>query len=174
MVSSSTSSCTSFESDTSGELTPKFNLRAAYEALAPLHWDTKEWDFNVWSKDEDSSTEREHLQSLINGELEEEDDDDYSWEGSDSSSEEEEDGESSENDSSAEEFLFIGSSDDDDEDDGEGVIEESDSNGGYTSDDDDGGHSSDDDNEGGSRDDDGDTGAGPQIKHRKYLGAYWW
>jgi hypothetical protein len=26
-------------------MTPEFNSKAAYEACAPLHWDTEEWDF---------------------------------------------------------------------------------------------------------------------------------
>jgi hypothetical protein len=74
MVSSFVSSCFSYESDSSWELTPEFDLQATYEALAPPHWDAEEWNFKVASEDEDSSTEGEDLQFLIDGELEEEDD----------------------------------------------------------------------------------------------------
>jgi hypothetical protein len=43
--SSSASSAISFESESSREPTLKYNLIAAYEILAPLHWDAEEWDF---------------------------------------------------------------------------------------------------------------------------------
>jgi hypothetical protein len=43
--SSSNSSNTSTESETSQEMTPEFDSKAAYEACAPLHWDAEEWDF---------------------------------------------------------------------------------------------------------------------------------
>jgi hypothetical protein len=95
MVSSSASSGISVDSDDSREMTPEFDpvaaRRAAYEALAPLHWDAEEWDFNTWSEDDGSSTEGEDLEFLINGALEDEDDNAYSWERSDSSTEEEKD-----------------------------------------------------------------------------------
>jgi hypothetical protein len=72
----------STESETSQEMTPKFNSKAAYEAYTPLHWDTEEWDFWAWSEDDESLTDGEDIQFLLDGELEDEDDDDdVSWEG---------------------------------------------------------------------------------------------
>jgi hypothetical protein len=44
-LSSSDFSNTSTESETSREMTPEFDSKAAYEACAPLHWDAEEWDF---------------------------------------------------------------------------------------------------------------------------------
>jgi hypothetical protein len=41
-----------------------------------LHWDAKEWDFCAWSEDDESLTDGEDLQFLLDGELEDEDDDD--------------------------------------------------------------------------------------------------
>jgi hypothetical protein len=76
--SSSTSSIisiTSPDSETSREATPEFDLVASYEALAPLHWDAEEWDFNIWSEDDESLTDDEDLQILLNGDLDEGDDD---------------------------------------------------------------------------------------------------
>ena len=50
---------------------------AAYEALAPLWWDERDFDFNVKSEDEASLTDgEEDLQFLVDGELEEESGDD--------------------------------------------------------------------------------------------------
>jgi hypothetical protein len=43
--SSSDSSNSSTEFETNREMTPEFDSKAAYEACAPLHWDTEEWDF---------------------------------------------------------------------------------------------------------------------------------
>jgi hypothetical protein len=87
--SSSDSSNPSTESETSREMTPEFDSKAAYEACTPLHWDAEEWDFWAWSEDDESLTDGEDLQFLLNGELEDEDDDDdVSWEGHYSSSEE--------------------------------------------------------------------------------------
>jgi hypothetical protein len=43
--SSSDSSNLSNESEASREMSPEFDPKAAYEAYAPLHRDTKEWDF---------------------------------------------------------------------------------------------------------------------------------
>jgi hypothetical protein len=118
MASSSTSFGISIDSDDSREMTPKFDLVAtrwaAYDALAPPHWDA-EWDFNVWSEDNSSSTEGEDLEFLINGGLEEEDDNAYSWGRSDSSTKDKKGNESSDTDSLADEHLFIRSSDHDEE-----------------------------------------------------------
>jgi hypothetical protein len=44
--SSSASSVISFESESSREPTPEYDLIAAYEVRAPLHWDAEEWDFH--------------------------------------------------------------------------------------------------------------------------------
>jgi hypothetical protein len=65
--------------------TPEFNSEAAHEACAPLHWDAEEWDFSAWSEDDESLTDGEDLQFLLDGELEDDDDDDESWDGYDSS-----------------------------------------------------------------------------------------
>jgi hypothetical protein len=85
--SSSDSSNSSTEPETSQEMTPEFDSKAAYEACAPLHWDTEEWDFWVWLEDDESLTDGEDLQFLLDGELEDEDDDDdVSWEGHETTS----------------------------------------------------------------------------------------
>jgi hypothetical protein len=74
--SSSDSSNLSTESEASQEMSSKLNPKAAYEAYGPLHWDTKEWDFWVWSEDDEFLTDGEDLKFLLDGELEDEDDDD--------------------------------------------------------------------------------------------------
>jgi hypothetical protein len=90
--SSSDFSNSTTESETSREMTLEFDSKAAYEACTPLHSDAEEWDFWAWSEDDESLTDGEDLQFLLDGELEDEDDDDdMSWEGHDSSSEEEDD-----------------------------------------------------------------------------------
>jgi hypothetical protein len=142
--SSSSSSIISIESESTREVTLEFDPIAAYEAYAPLHWDAEEWDFHVWSEDDEPLTDGEDLQFLFNGELEDEDgDDDMSWEGDFSTSEEEIDDASIENDSAA---------------------------GGFSGDN--GGDDSSSDIDSG--DDDSDIGAAPPIKRRKVLGTYWW
>jgi hypothetical protein len=144
-------------------MTPEFDSKAAYEACAPLHWDVEEWDFWAWSEDDESVTDGEDLQFLLDGEPE--DEDDMSWEGHDSSSEEEDDDESTEEDPMAGSFLRAMSSDEDngvDSDDG------ADGDDGSTSDD----GAGDDDSDGGSGDDDGDAGAVPPIKHHRFSGTY--
>jgi hypothetical protein len=84
--SSSASSIISFESESSGEPTPEYDPIAAYEILAPLHWDA-EWDFQSQSEDDESLTDDEDLTLLLGPELEEDDEDDVSWEEELSSSE---------------------------------------------------------------------------------------
>jgi hypothetical protein len=166
--SSSDFSNSSTESETSREMTPEFDSKAAYEACAPLQWDIEEWDFWAGSEDDESMTDGEDLQFLLNGELEDEDDDDdVSWEGHDSSSEEEDDDESTEEDSTTGSFLCARSSD---EDDGGDSDDGADSDDGSTSDD----GARDNGSTGGSGDDDGDVGAVPPIKRRRFLGTYWW
>jgi hypothetical protein len=59
--SSSASSIISFESESSREPTPKYDLIAAYEVQAPLHWDAEEWDFHSQSEDDESQTDGEDL-----------------------------------------------------------------------------------------------------------------
>jgi hypothetical protein len=166
--SSSDSSNSSTESETSQEMTPEFDSKAAYEACAPLHWDGEEWDFWAWSEDNKSLTDGEDLQFLLDGELENEDDiDDMSWQGYDSSSKEEEDDESTEEDLMAGSFLHARSSDEDD-DGGDGGDSDDGANGdeGSTSDDGAGDNSSD----GGSDDDDGNVDAVPPIKRLRFSG----
>jgi hypothetical protein len=105
----------STESETSREMTPEFDSKDAYEACTPLHRDTEEWDFWAWSEDDESLTDGEDLQFILDGELEDEDDDDdVSWEGHDSSSEDENDDESTEEDPTVGSFLCARSSDEDD------------------------------------------------------------
>jgi hypothetical protein len=144
---------------------PEFDPMAAYEACTPLHWDAKEWDFWVWSEDDESLTDGEDLQFLLDGELEDEDDDDdVSWEGHDSSSEEEDGDESTKEDPMTGSFLHAGSSDEDDGGDPDDGVDDDD---GFTSDDGAGDDSS-------NGDDDGDVGAVPPIKCRNFSGTYWW
>jgi hypothetical protein len=164
--SSSDFSNSSTESETSREMTPEFDSKAAYEACAPLHWDTEEWDFWAWLEDDESLTDGEDLQFLLDGELEDEDDDDdVSWEGHDSSLEEEDDDESTEEDPTTGSFLRARSSV---EDDGGDLDNGVDGDDGSTSDD----NARDDGSDGGSSDDDGDVSAVPPIKHRKFSGTY--
>jgi hypothetical protein len=150
-------------------MTLEFDSEAAHEACAPLHWDAEEWDFRAWSEDDESLTDGEDLQFLLNGEMEDEDDDDNeSWDGYDSSSEDDDD-ESTEEDPMAGSFLHARSSDkDDDGDDGGDSDDGADSDDGSSSDD----GTRDDGSDGGSND--GDVDACPLIKHRMFLGTYWW
>jgi hypothetical protein len=75
--SSSIISITSPDSETSREATPEFDLVAPYEALAPLHWDAEEWDFSIWSEDDESLIDDEDLQILLHEDLDEGNED--SW-----------------------------------------------------------------------------------------------
>jgi hypothetical protein len=164
--SSSDFSISSSESETSWEMTPEFDSKAAYEACAPLHWDVEEWDFWAWSEDDESLTDSEDLQFLLDRELEDEDDDDdVSWEGHDSSLEEDDDDESTEEDLMVGSFLRVRSSD---KDDGGDSDDGTDGDNGSTSDD----GARDDGSDGGSGDDDGDVGVVPPIKHRRFSGTY--
>jgi hypothetical protein len=168
--SSSNSFNSSTASESSWEMTPEFDSGAAHEVCAPMHWDADEWDFRAWLEDDESLTDGEDLQFLVNRELEDEDDDDdESWDGYDSSSEEEEHDESIEEDPTAGSFLRARSfNKDDDGDDGGDSNDRADSDDGSSSDDDAG----DDGNDRGSGD--GDVGASPLIKRRRFLGTYWW
>jgi hypothetical protein len=163
-------SCT--ESETSREMTREFDSKAAYEACTPLHWDVEEWDFWAWLEDDESLTDGEDLQFLLDGELEDEDhDDDVSWEGHVSSSEEEDNDESTEEDPTAGSFLRARSSDEDDDRDIGGDSDNgTDDDDGSTSDD----GARDDGSDGGNGDDDDDVSAIPSIKHRRFSGTYWW
>jgi hypothetical protein len=118
-------------------MTPEFNSEAAHEAYAPLHWMAEELDFWAWSEDDESLTDGEDLQFLLDGELEDKEADDVeSWDGYDSSSEEEEDDESTEEDPTAGSFLRAGSSDEDDDgDDGRDSDDGADSDDSSSSDD---------------------------------------
>jgi hypothetical protein len=166
--SSSDSSNLSIESEASREISPELDPKAAYEACAPLHWDAKEWDFWVWSEDDESLTDEVDLQFLLDEELKDEDDDnDVSWEGHDSSSKEEDGDESTEEDPTAGSFLRTGSSDEDDGGDPDDGVDDDD---GFTSDD----GAGDDGSDTGSGDDDGDVSAVPLIKLRKFSSTYWW
>jgi len=88
--SSSTLSASSIDSiPESREPTPEWDPIAAYEALAPLHWDAEEFDFGAASEEDEPETEGEDLQFLFQEKLESSSDDAFSWDGVDSSSEEE-------------------------------------------------------------------------------------
>ena len=54
----------------SQEPTPEWDPTAAYEALAPLHWDAEEFDFRTISEEDEPETEGEDLQLLFQEELE--------------------------------------------------------------------------------------------------------
>ena len=72
----------------SREPTPEWDPTAAYEALAPLHWDAEEFDFGFVSEEDEPETEgEEDLQFLFQEELESSEDDAFSWEGADPSEE---------------------------------------------------------------------------------------
>jgi hypothetical protein len=166
--SSSNSFNSSTASESSQEMTLEFDSGAAHEACAPMHWDAEEWDFRAWSEDDESLTDGEDLQFLLDRELEDEDDGE-SWDGYDSSLEEEEDDESTEEDPAVGSFLCARSSDEDNDGDDDGDSDDgADSDDGSSGDDGVG----DDSSDGGSGD--GDVGASPLIKRRRFLGTYWW
>ena len=52
-------------------MTPEFDPIVAYQAVAPPHWDAKEFDFDApWSEDDASMTDGEDdLQFLLDEEL---------------------------------------------------------------------------------------------------------
>ena len=64
--SSSTLSASSLDSvPESREPTPEYDLIAAYEALAPLHWDAEEFNFGTVFEEDEPKTEWEDLQFLF-------------------------------------------------------------------------------------------------------------
>ena len=79
-MDSSSSSCSSglsYQSSSSRESTPEFEVAAMHDAIAPLWWDEADWDFAAQSEDDEPKTDGEDsLQFLVDGELEEESDDD--------------------------------------------------------------------------------------------------
>ena len=115
--SSSSLSASSIDSiPESREPTPEWNPIAAYEALAPLHWDAEEFDFGVISEEDEPETEGGDLQFLFQEELESVSDDAFSWDGVDSSSEEEIDSSSGDDEPmGGKPFRFLGSSEEDSE-----------------------------------------------------------
>src|SRR6185437_10426753 len=116
--SSSSLSASSLDSiPESREPTPEYNPAAAYEALAPLHWDAEEFDFGIASEDDEPQTEGEDLQLLFQEELESSSKESFSWDGADSSSEEEiGSSSSSDAETDGDSNAFDGASDDDDDD----------------------------------------------------------
>ena len=88
---------------------------AAYEALAPLHWDAEEFDFGVDSEEDEPETEGEDLQFLFQEELESVSDDAFSWDGVDSFLEEEIDSSSGDDPMGGNPFRFLGSSEENSE-----------------------------------------------------------
>src|SRR6185437_14704146 len=100
----------------SWEPTSEYNLAAAYEVLAPLHWDAEEFNFGIASEDDEPQTEGEDLQLLFQEELEGSSEEDSSWDGADPSSEEEIGSSSSDDDPmGGKPFRFLGSSEEDSE-----------------------------------------------------------
>ena len=101
----------------SREPTPGWDPTAAYEALAPLHWDAEEFDFGVVSEEDEPTTKgEEDFQFLFQEELEKSEDDGFSWEGADFSSEEEIDSSSDDDEPmGGKPFRFLGSSEEDSE-----------------------------------------------------------
>ena len=161
--SSSSSSISSLDSILeSREPTPEYDPTAAYEVLAPLHWDAEEFDFGVVSEDDEPKIDGEDLRLVFQEEAESDSDNGFSWDGADSPSEEEIGSSSSGDDPTVgNAFQFLGSS----EEDGE---EESDGGGGRSSDDEAYSDSSADDDSDDS--DDGDCGDAPvrSPKRRRY------
>ena len=144
---------------------------AAYEALAPLHWDAEEFDFGVVSEEDEPMTEGEDLRLLFQEESESGEEEDPSSDGVDSSSEEEIDSPSDDIEPmGGKPFRFLGSSEEDNE-------EECSGGGGRSSDaESDGGSSAD---KSGGSDDDGDDSDGGNVparspKRRRHLGTYRW
>ena len=83
--SSSNFSASSLDSiPESREPTPEYDPAAAYEALAPLHWDAEEFDFGIALEDDGPQTEGEDLQLLFQEELESSSEEDFSRDGADS------------------------------------------------------------------------------------------
>jgi hypothetical protein len=156
------------ESSDSREPTPEYDPMAAYNAVAPPHWDVEDFNFDApWSEDDASLTDgEEDLQPLADGELEEHGTDDYSWEGNQDSG------------NSTDGSIDSGADEDSDTDSDEGGEDDDD-------DDDDGGEDDDDDDDGEDDNDDGDgDGANsssssgedgdddlPPIKRYRRLGA---
>ena len=162
--SSSNFSASSLDSiPESWESMPEYDPAAAYEALAPLHWDAEEFNFGIASEDDEPQTEGEDLRLLFQEEPESSCEEGFSWDGADSSSEEEIGSSSSSDDPIGRKpFRFLGSSEEDSE-------EESSGSGGWSSDaETDGGSSAFD----GASDDDDDNDGGDALarspKRRRY------
>ena len=113
--SSSSLSASSLDSiPESREPTPEYDPMAAYEALAPLHWDTEKFDFGIISEDDEPQTEGEDLRLLFQEEPESSSEEGFTWDGADSSSEEEIGSPSSSDDPiGGNPFQFLGSSEED-------------------------------------------------------------
>src|SRR6185312_9125912 len=100
----------------SREPTLEWDPTAAYEALAPLHWDAEELDFGVISEEDEPETEGEDLRLLFQEESESGEEEDPSSDGVDSSSEEEIDSPSDDDETmGGKPFRFLGSSEEDSE-----------------------------------------------------------
>src|SRR6185295_19184538 len=66
LPSSSSSSASSLDPiSESREPTPEYDPTAAHEALAPLHWDAEEFNFEVVSEDDEPKTDDEDLRLLF-------------------------------------------------------------------------------------------------------------
>jgi len=142
----------------------KYNPAAAYEVLAPLHWDAELFDFGIASEDDEPQTEGEDLQLLFQEELESSSEERFSWDGADSSSEVEIGSPSSDDEPMGGKPLrFLGSSEEDSE-------EESGGGGDWSNDAETDGGSSAFDGASDDDDDDSDGGDAParSPKRRRY------
>ena len=98
----------------SREPTPEWDPTAAYEVLAPLHWDAEAFNFGTVSKEDEPKTEGEDLRLLFQEESESSDEEDPSSDGVNSSSEEEIDSPSDDDEPmGGKPFRFHGSSEED-------------------------------------------------------------
>ena len=105
----------------SREPTPEWDPTAAYEALAPLHWDAEEFDFGVVSEEDEPKTEGEDLRLLFREESESGEEEDPSSDEVDPSSEEEIDSPSDDDEPmGGNPFRFLGSSEEDSEEEDSG------------------------------------------------------
>ncbi|XP_039805069.1 transcription initiation factor TFIID subunit 11-like [Panicum virgatum] len=158
--SSSSSSASSLDPiSESRESTPEYDPTAVHEALAPLHWDAEEFDFEVVSENDEPKTDDEDLWLLFQEEPGENSDDCFSWDRADSSLEEEIDSSSVEEDPMAERaFRFPGSSEEESKEDSD------DSGGGWSGDDEASNGSSADESSG--SDDDGNDSSGGDVPAR--------
>ena len=100
---------------------PEWDQIAAYEALAPLHWDVEEFDFGAVSEENEPKTEGEDLRLLFREESEGGEEEVPSSDEVDPSLEEEIDSPSDDDEPmGGKPFRFLGSSEEDSEEENSG------------------------------------------------------